>query len=382
LQHHLNRGKSVLLLGPRQTGKSTLIKKFTFDLVLSFLLPATRQRYEKEPDLLQGEVEALATGKKKGKVFVCLDEVQKVPAIMDVVQYLIDNQIAQFVLTGSSARKLKRGSDLNLLPGRLVSLRLDPFVYHEFPVPSLEQVLLYGTLPGIVKERNLSDREIDLASYVEAYLEEEVRSEALVRNVGSFARFLEYAGQGSGKILNFRSLSQEIGVSHTTIMSYFEILKDCLIAEFVEPISQSRTRKKLTRASRFLLFDLGVRRLCAREGGRLLPSRLGELFEQFVGLELIRYARLAKPGTKIRFWRDPDGPEVDWVIEKEGRFVPIEVKWTKTPRPKDLRHLKVFLEEYPQASKGYLVCQTPRKVKLAANIWAWPWQDINLLIEA
>ena len=113
-----------------------------------------------------------------------------------------------------------------------------------------------------------------------------------------------------------------------------------------------------------------------------MPSRLGELFEQFVGLELIRYARLAKPGTKIRFWRDPDGPEVDWVIEKEGRFVPIEVKWTKTPRPKDLRHLKVFLEEYPQASKGYLVCQTPRKVKLAANIWAWPWQDINLLIEA
>ncbi|MFC1495851.1 ATP-binding protein [Candidatus Margulisiibacteriota bacterium] len=380
INHHLKRGKSILLLGPRQTGKSTLVQKYKFDLSLSFLLPAIRLRYEKNPDLLAGEIDALR-GKKKKQILVCLDEVQKVPAIMDVVQYLIDNKTAQFVLTGSSARKLKRGSNLNLLPGRLVSLRLDPFVYNEYSVLTIEQMLLYGNLPGIVQEKKRTDREIDLASYVEAYLEEEIRSEALVRNIGSFARFLEYAGLESGKIVNYRALSQEIGVSHTTIMAYFEILKDCLIAEFIEPLCKSKTRKKLTKTNRFLLFDLGVRRLCAKEADRLQPQRMGELFEQYVGLELIRYARLTDAGTKIRFWRDPDGPEVDWVIEKNNSYIPIEVKWNTTPRNKDIKHLKVFLEEYPQASIGYLICRTPRKVKLEKNIFAIPWKELHNLFD-
>jgi predicted AAA+ superfamily ATPase len=379
LRHHLRRGKSVLLLGPRQTGKSTLAEKFIFDLSLSFLLPAVRQRYEKDPSLLLSEIDYLRKQKQQKKVMVFLDEVQKVPAILDVVQYLIDHQSAQFVLTGSSARKLKRGSDLNLLPGRLVGLRLDPFVFSEFPSLPLEQSLLYGSLPGIIKEKNLQDREVDLSSYVEAYLEEEVRAEALVRNLGSFARFLEYAGLESGKIVNFRSLSQEIGVSHTTIISYFEILKDCLIAEFVEPITKSKTRKKLTRANKFLLFDLGVRRLCAAEGSRLSRTRMGELFEQYVGLELIRHARLNDHRAKIRFWRDPDGPEVDWVVDTEGKYLPIEVKYTAQPKVKDVRHLKTFLCEYPQTEKAYLVCQTPRKIELAPGILAWPWQEINAL---
>jgi len=379
IKHHLGRGKSILLLGPRQTGKSTLAETLCFDFSLSFLLPKVRQRYEKGPTILQNEIEFLHSQKKK-KIMVLLDEVQKVPVIMDIVQHLIDHQLAQFVLTGSSARKLKRRSEINLLPGRLVSLRLDPFVFPEFPSTRLDEILLYGSLPGIVKEKNLSDREVDLASYVEAYLEEEVRAEALVRNLGSFARFLEYAGLESGKIVNFRALSQEIGISHTTIMAYFEILKDCLIAEFIEPITKSATRKKLTKANKFLLFDLGVRRICAEEGINLSRTRLGEIFEQYIGLELIRMAHLQTPIAKIRFWRDPDGPEVDWVIEKNNEYIPIEVKYSSTPKAKDVKHLRVFLDEYPEAKQAYLICQTPRKIKLADKIYAWPWQELDTII--
>ncbi|MBI2500239.1 MAG: ATP-binding protein [Deltaproteobacteria bacterium] len=379
LQHHLDRGKSILLLGPRQTGKSTLLARLSSDLTLSLASPGTRQRYEKNSSLLIGEIEALAKKTKRPLVF--LDEVQKVPTIMDAVQDLIDRHVAQFILTGSSARKLRKGRGVNLLPGRVVSMRLDPFLHQEYAQP-IEMILTDGTLPGIVQEREATDREVDLKSYVETYLEEEIRAEAIVRNIGSFARFLEFAGLESGNIINLHGLSQEMGVSHTTIASYFEILDDCLIAERIEPITQSLTRKKLTKSNRYLMFDLGVRRLCAGEGRSLSRDRLGNLFEQYVGLELIRLARLKTVSTKIRFWRDPDGPEVDWVIERGGEYIPIEVKWNDRPSRQDIRHLKVFLKEYKKAKKGYVVCRTPRPVKLEEEITAIPWQQLSETIDS
>ena len=221
---------------------------------------------------------------------------------------------------------------------------------------------------------------MDLESYVMTYLEEEVRAEAIVRNLGSFARFLEYAASESGNIVNLRKLSQEIGVSHTTIGEYYQILEDCLIVERIEPLTKSKTRKKLSKGQKYLFFDLGVRRLSAREGTKLSRETLGGLFEQFVGLELLRSSRFSDEKIRIRYWRDPDGPEVDWVIEKEGTYIPVEVKWTKTPIPKHIKHLKVFLSEYENAKKGYLICQTPRKVKLDDNIVAFPWQQMNDLV--
>jgi predicted AAA+ superfamily ATPase len=382
LKRHLDRGKSILLLGPRQTGKTTLLGGMAPDLGLSLVAPAVRQRYEKDPSLLAGEVRALsASDSGRGRPLVTIDEVQKVPALMDVAQELIDRGEAQFVFTGSSARKLRRGRDLNLLPGRLVALRLDPLTIEEHRPASLQDALLFGSLPAIRRVRDREDREADLRSYVEIYLEEEVRQEALVRNVGLFGRFVELAGQESGRIANYTKISQEVGVSAVTIRTYYEILRDCLVAERVDPVTVSASRKKLTRASRYLLFDLGVRRLAAGEGRRLHPSRLGDLFEQFVGLELIRLCRIHAPGTRLRFWRDPDGPEVDWILEHEGAYLPIEVKLTDRPTERDARHVMVFLNEY-KMKRGFVVCTTPRPVRLSAHVTAMPWHALPEVVSA
>jgi len=376
ISYTLNRNKSVLLLGARQTGKTTLVNRFRHDLSVSFLEPDIRQRYEKSPHLLKGEVEALAGDKKGRRPLVILDEVQKVPVALDVIQGLIDRGRANFILTGSSARKLHTRR-ANLIPGRVVAFRMDPFSLSELAADDLTRRLLYGSLPGIAAVEKQADKETDLESYVVTYLEEEVRAEAIVRNLGGFARFLELAASESGGIVNLRKLSQQIGVSHTTIGAYYQILEDCLILERIEPLTKSKTRKKLTKSQKYLFFDLGVRRLAAREGTRLPREAMGALFEQFVGLELLRSARLKGHGTKIRFWRDPDGPEVDWVIDREGIYTPIEVKWTDNPCAGDIRHLEVFLSEYNPSITGYFICRLPRKAKLSERVIALPWQSLD-----
>lgn len=380
IRRALERNKSVLLLGPRQTGKTTLIQhRLRADLSISLVTPEIRLRYEKEPGILGKEIEAIHP-KGANRPVVVLDEVQKVPELLNVAQDLIDRHKANFILTGSSARKLRRGHELNLLPGRVVTLRLDPFTLEESMPKNLEDRLLYGSLPGIVAVESLQDREIDLESYVTLYLEEEIRAEALVRNLASFARFVELAASESGRTSNFRKISQEIGVAHTTIAAYYEILEDCMIAERIDPITKSVTRKKLTKSSKYLFFDLGVRRAAAQEGTKPAREYWGHLFEQFVGLELIRGARLSAHNDRVFFWRDPDGPEIDWVLQKKETFIPIEVKWNSSPNETDIRHLETFLAEYKNAQTGYVICQTPRKMKLADRIYALPWQEIPSLI--
>lgn len=379
LQSALRRGKSVLLLGPRQTGKTTLLSStLRGDLSLSFVRPDVRLRYERNPALLASEAEALPQAAPGGALpLVLLDEVQRVPSLLDVVQDLIDRKVARFVLTGSSARKLKRGHPVNLLPGRIVPLRLDPFVLAEMRAPVLETLLTDGALPGILAQEDPGAREEDLQAYVTTYLDEEIRSEAVVRRLAAFARFLEHAAAESGRLVSFRKLSQEVGVAHTTIAAYYEVLEDCLVVERVDPITESRSRARLTKSSKYLFFDLGVRRACAREGRRLPAETMGNLFEQWAGLELIRLSRLSERPFQVRFWRDPAGPEVDWVLEREGAYVPVEVKWKEAPVPQDARHLQLFMDEYPSAKRGYVVCRTPRRLRLAPRVEAIPWQEIG-----
>ena len=201
LKKALNRKKSVLLLGPRQTGKTTLVKNLNANLYVNLARPTTRQTYEKDTGRLTREVEAM-TPKFP---LVIIDEIQKVTPLLDAVQDLIDSQIAQFVLTGSSARKLRRAGNTNLLPGRVVVLRMDPLIINEMSTlsPSLEELLLYGSLPQIILEKSMENREEDLFSYVTTYLEEEIRSEAFVRNIGAFSNFLKLAALESGSISNF-----------------------------------------------------------------------------------------------------------------------------------------------------------------------------------
>ncbi len=378
VRYALARDKSVLLLGPRQTGKTTLLGQLKHHLSLSFVQAAIRQRYEKSPESLQGEIESLAARSPHKRPIVLLDEIQKVPSLLDVIQDLIDRKQAVFVLSGSSARKLKRGPGVNLLPGRVVTLHLDPLNLWERPNAPIKDRLFYGDLPGIVHLPKMQDQETDLKSYVVSYLEEEVRAEGIVRNFPSFARFLELAASESGRIVNFRKLSQEIGVAHTTISSYYEILEDCFIAERVEPYTRSTTRRKLTRAERYLFFDMGVRRAAAGEGTLVARDRYGPLFEHWVGLELKRLTRNHQRTISLRFWRDPDGPEVDWVLETERELIPIEVKWTGTPRAQDAVHLETFIREYSgKTKKGFIICQTPRPVRISATIEAIPWQQLT-----
>lgn len=374
----LQKGKSILLLGPRQTGKTTLINQIASDKFITLANPRDRLRYEKEPFLLTNEVEAIKEEMKQTTPLIIIDEIQKIPLLMDAVQDLIDRNIAKFILTCSSARKLRKSGDVNLLPGRVIPLRLDPLMESEL-IPSyrsLDQLLIDGSLPEITLQKNNDDREQLLDAYVTTYLEEEIRAEAIVRDLGNFSRFLELAAAESGKIVNFSKLSQEIGITHTTIGSYYQILEDCLIAERIEPITQSKTRKKLSKTQKYILYDLGVRRVAAREGNRPTREHLGHLFEQFIILELIRLIRIFQQRFSVKYWRDPNGPEIDVVIEMNEKYIPIEVKWTDSPKLQDAKHLQIFLAEYPQATKGFIVCRTPHPMKISENIYGLPWDRV------
>jgi uncharacterized protein len=363
LKRLIKQGKSVLLLGPRQTGKTTLLNKLKPDLSISFIQPRVRLQYELDPTSLADEIEAL--NKKIKCPLIIIDEVQKVPLIMDVVQDLIDRELGQFILTGSSARKLRYGAHINLLPGRLIPLHLDPLMLSELPEEKqdLTSLLIYGSLPEIITTEKTVDKEELLTAYVTLYLEQEIRAEALVRNLASFAKFLVLAASESGYIVNYAKLSQQIGVARTTIVDYYQILEDCLIAECIEPITESS-------------------RLAANEGERLPEKLMGHLFEEFVGLELLRQSRLISAKIKLRYWRDNDGPEVDWVLEHNGKYIPIEVKYTDKPTKNDAAHLETFMNEYKQAKAGFIVCRVPRPRKITDNVTALPWQSLNEIIDS
>jgi len=313
---------------------------------------------------------------------IFIDEVQKIPAVMDMAQHLIDSQKAQFILSGSSARKLKTGTNLNLLPGRVVSLHMTPLLYQEFSSfnLSLEHILLYGTLPGIMNDADAQSQEIDLYSYVSTYLEDEIRAEALVRNIGSFSRFLEIAAGEAGKQLNFTRLSQDLGVADTTIANYYQILEDCMLTLRIDPISESYTKRRLVKSPKYLFFDLGVRRVCANEGTGLPKKIMADLFEHYVGNELVYQSQLRSPQIKVRYWRDTAGPEIDYVLDIAHCYTPIEVKWNDKPDMNDARHLRKFMDEY-QTDLAYIVCQSPNRYHLTQNIIVLPWQEIHTIFE-
>ena len=383
VQETLQRGKSVLLLGPRQVGKTTLLEDLALDLYLSLARPALRQQYERDIDSFTQEMEALR-GTMTRQPVIAVDEIQKVPELLDAVQDLIDRKIAQFVLTGSSARKLKMQHQLNWLPGRIVYFHLDPLNSQELP-PSyqdLEQILAYGCLPGIVTEVAAEFRERDLASYVVVYLEEEVRQEALVRKVGDFAKFLTLAAAESGQVANFNNISQDIDVAQTTVAAYYQILVDCLVMYRIEPwLQPAATRRRLAKAAKYLFFDLGVRRLAAYEGPKANAMVMGQWFEQFIGLELLHLVHQHEQRLRLNFWRDLEGREIDWVLSCQDKIIPIEVKWTERPSLSDARHLKTFLADY-QLNRGYIVCRCARMRQLDEQIIALPWQDLMKVLPA
>tara|TARA_R110000868_G_scaffold158036_3_gene385769 strand:+ start:12127 stop:13344 length:1218 start_codon:yes stop_codon:yes gene_type:complete len=381
IQRALERGKSVLLMGPRQTGKSTLAGLMKPDLEISFAVPSNRLHYEQNLDALQFEAEALA--KDIGKMpLIAIDEVQKIPILLDLIQHLIDKKVAQFILTGSSARKM-RETKANWLPGRVILFYLDPLMLSEMQeeTPELETLLAFGSLPEVVTTNDDDDSWELLNTYVATYVQDEIRSEALVRDVGDFVRFLPIAATESGKLVNYNQLAQEVGVSRHTLSSYYQILEDCLIVDKVEPFTKSKKRNRLVKAPKYLFFDLGVKNAAAKEYVKHSSSEhKGQLLEQFVGIELLRIIREKSWMATLYYWRDNDGPEVDWVVKLDKKLIPVEVKWKDMPRDKDMRHLKTFLNEYDEADIGYVICRCQRPMKMAENIIALPWQQLGRVI--
>ncbi len=392
LRKTISQRRSIFLFGPRQTGKTTLLEhisnQYANVLNYSFLEIPIRQRAEQQPEFLRQEIEAVLPE------LIIIDEVQKVPEILDEVQYMIDRYKLLFLITGSSARKLRR-KNVNLLAGRAITYRLDPldneerksFVKNFKSIDSLKDILTYGDMPEIVlltEEGKTGLVENLLRSYVETFLEEEIRMETLVRKLGVFGNFLRMAAEMSGRILSFRELSQDLGVTHHTISSFYEILHDCMIVEKVPPLLPASSRRRLAKASKYLFFDIGVRNSAARIFVRKGMSReeMSHRFEEWIGLSLIRHMRSRNLPGIVYYWRDHNGPEVDWVVEYRERWIPIEVKYVEKPLQKHIRHLETFMDENKRKSpKGFLVFLGEKPRKLTDRITALPWFDLGKVFE-
>jgi len=399
INKYLTGGHNLLLLGPRQTGKSTLIQDAISELkkkkILIYKLQDiyTYQQLLKDPSSLIKNVEEEL---KTNNVCLFIDEVQKIPILLDGCQYLIDQYKKKItvILTGSSARKLRK-SGANLLPGRVLFNHLHSLILPEIkkqkeqriiPIKftpkkypkeniTLDDLLLYGSLPGILKEKEI--RADLLESYVATYLEEEIRAESLSRNLSEFSKFLELSALESNTAPNLSKLSQETGVALATIKSYFQLLEDTLIT-YPIPIFQKLTRKQVLTTPKYIYYDLGVRNVASGmplNKGILKTEIGGKLFEHFICLELIKRIKYFHPTWKYFFWRTNHGLEVDFIIQTDDEIIPIEIKYTDSPQARHISHLKIFMEEF-KCNRGYVIGTFPRAMKLDDKISAIPWDEI------
>ncbi|MEN9528735.1 MAG: hypothetical protein RI932_608 [Pseudomonadota bacterium] len=374
----LGDSHSSFLFGARGVGKTHLAnqwlasKQRTFSV--SLLEPEYYERYLRDPGLLSSDVEGAL---KNQHLAVLIDEIQKLPALLDVVHYLYEKhrKKIQFLLTGSSARKLKR-QGANLLAGRALSLRLFPLDSSEYSGP-LERILRLGTLPGIILDN--SEPERSLRAYVHTYLREEIQLEALVRKVDTFARFLEIAGQHHGKIINASNIAKPIGTTPNTVLEYFRILEDTLLGFSISGWHES-TVKQLRTAPKFFLFDNGVANALRGELRIELSertSRFGELFETYVIQEIFRKNEYEQLDFKLSYWQTSAGQEVDILLSR-GLGAPIaaiEIKSAKAPDASDLKSLVLFAREYPK-SKKYCFCRTPHAYRIEEiDVEVIPWRD-------
>ncbi len=351
--------KSVLVLGPRQVGKSTLLRSLEPDLTLNLASPATFRLYVSRPEQLEHELRAADAGVRT----VFLDEVQRVPALLDVVQVIVDEtpRRFRFLLSGSSARKLRRGH-ANLLPGRIHVHSLHPLLAAELGGTfQLDRVLSHGTLPGIYSETDPEQRAADLRSYVDSYLREEIQAEALVRDIGGYARLLDVLAASSGKVLNLRALCGEADVRYETARRYIEVLEDTLVA-FRVPAWSGSDRAGLLKHPRVYLFDLGVRNaLLRRPLDRPLDDERGLLLEHLVAFELHRRVGSLWPGARLFYYRTKGGAEVDFVLEVDRELWGIEVKASRRVPAQALSGLASLREAAPRLKRRLVVFLGPRK---------------------
>lgn len=362
--HVRSTHRSALVLGPRQVGKSTLLSSLEPDLSLNLANPRTFRDYAAHPERLQRELDAATPAVKT----IFLDEVQRIPALLDAVQICLDDKPGRFrfLLSGSSARKLRRGQ-ANLLPGRVHVHHLHPLLAAELGRDfDLTRVLAHGTLPGIYAEDDSATRAADLRSYTDTYLREEIQAEALVRNIGGFARLLDLMAAASGRILNVQALCRDAGLGYETTRRYVDVLEDTLVM-FRVPAWSGSSRASLVRHAKFFFFDLGVRNaLLRRPLDAPLPDERGVLLEQLIACELYRRLGTLWPEAALYHYRTRHGAEVDFVLEVGREVWGIEVKASRRVSRRMLsglsslasrcgrlaRRIVVFLGERPQRLDG------------------------------
>ena len=370
----LPKNHSIFLFGARNTGKSTLIEQrfpHTSIFSIDLLDPDQETRYQQNPNEFYRAVKALPST----VTHVIVDEVQKVPVLLNVVQRLMKLKKHFFVITGSSARKLKRGA-ANLLAGRA-------FVYHLFPFSFLElgddflldKALQWGTLPDIFTCHNDHDRQTFLSSYAHTYLKEEIVAEQLIRNLQPFRQFLEIAAQMNGQLINFASIARDVKVDEKTVKTYFEILEETLIGFFLEPFHQS-VRKRQSDRSKFYFFDTGVKNALARQLSIPLTSgnyAYGQAFGHYVITEVYRLQHYFQPEYRLSHIRTPAGVEIDLVIERPGKTtLLIEIKSTDTVTESMLSHLSNIGKDVKNTE---LLClSNDPYLKEINGVKIYPWQ--------
>ncbi|MBI4371530.1 MAG: ATP-binding protein [Elusimicrobia bacterium] len=357
------RGReSCFLWGPRQTGKSTLLQSLfprapRYDLLLS----NEYGRLSRRPALLREELAARASGGEP----VLIDEIQKIPGLLDEVQWLIVNRRTPFILCGSSARKLKRGG-ANLLGGRALRFELFPLVSAEIEGFDLLRALNNGLLPRHYPASDVSGM---MEAYIGDYLKEEIAAEALTRNIPAFSRFLEAAAFSNGETVSYTNIASECGVSLPTARQYFEILEDTLLGRFV-PAFQRRPKRRVIAAPRFYFFDVGLANFLLKRGPiRPRSEAFGKAFEHFIFQEVTAHSHYSGLRYPISYWRTTSQIEADFILGDHQ--VAVEVKGVEEVAPHHLKGLKAFREEYKV--KHSIVVSMDVRPRLVDGISILPW---------
>ncbi len=368
LRIELPPGQSAFLWGARKTGKSTLLRQ-QFPGSIRFDLLDTRLMldFTRAPWTLGERIRAYESGRRELPILI--DEVQKVPALLDEVHRLIESERLSFVLCGSSARKLKRGR-ANLLGGRAWRFTLHPLTWREIPDFDLLAALGRGLVP---EHYDSPHPRRALAGYVDDYLKEEVFDEGLTRNAPAFSRFFEAMAFCHGELLNHSNIARDCGVSSKTVKEYFQILVDTLLGVLVEPFGRRRSRSVITSAPKFFLFDVGVaNHVAGRRIEKVGGPEFGRALEHLVLLELLAYRSYGEHDMPIRFWRTRSGLECDFVLGRDGDAA-IEVKGASRVRQADFKGLRAFVEEHAPRM-AIVVCNENAVRRTADGIWILPWE--------
>lgn len=375
----VNTHESFFLFGARGTGKSTWLKQ-NFDqktcLWLDLLDPEVEDRYSRTPKALENEIDLLQK-RDRSPSWVVVDEVQKVPRLLDVIHRLIENQKIRFVLTGSSARKLKRGH-ANLLGGRAALFTLYPLTQSEMGESfDLESTLNWGSLPRIQSVDSSLERIRRLRSYCQIYLKEEILVEQLIRNLPPFKGFLEILAQMNGKLLNYESIGRDIGVDNKTVQSYISILEETFLGHRLQPFHAS-IRKSQKQAPKFYWFDGGVQRyLAGTIRSPLVPqtSAYGDAFEAWLVNELIRYSSYHELDYQFSFLQTRNSLEIDLILSRGKEHIAIEIKSASKIDIIEVHKLESLAADLPNSTRIYYISKDPSQQKIGEVI-CLPWYEI------